>query len=315
MLSIVVPARNEVDSLGPLHRELDSVLRSAGLEAEIIIVDDGSTDGTWSKIRMLASSDPRVRGLRFRRHFGKAAALSASFASIQGDPVITLDADLQDDPAAIPRLIEKLEEGFDLVSGWRKERFDPWHKLLPSRLFNGLVGVFSGLKLHDHNCGLKCYRSEVVKEIQFHGELHRFITLLAHRSGFRVTEVETRHRPRRYGRSKYGPARLITGLLDLSTLSFLGSFRRRPIHLLGGLGLLAFAGGMLGLAYLAWVWLSGGGPIGSRPLLIYSVASLFLGGQMMTLGILTELITSPHGGLGRADSTQYSISDRIGKPR
>ena len=314
MLSIVVPARNEEDSLELLHREIDSVLGASALQAEIIVVDDGSTDATWSRIVALAEADPRVRGIRFRRHFGKSAALSAAFASVRGDPVITLDADLQDDPASIPLLIRKLEEGFDLVSAWRRQRFDPWHKRVPSLLFNWLVGAFSGLRLHDHNCGLKGYRSEVVKEIRLFGELHRFITLLAHRNGFRVTEIETRHRPRLYGRSKYGAARLLTGLLDLSTLGFLGSFRRRPIHLLGGLGLLAFVAGVLGLAYLAGVWLSGEGPIGARPLLIYSVAGLVVGGQMMTLGILAELITSPGSSLGQGDRLPYSISERIGEP-
>lgn len=314
MLSIVIPARNEVDSLETLHREIDSVLEAAALQAEIIFVDDGSTDGTWPGIVALAERDARVRGIRFRRNFGKSAALGAAFASVRGDLVITLDADLQDDPASIPRLIQKLEEGFDLVSAWRRERFDPWHKRLPSLLFNWLVGIFSGLKLHDHNCGLKGYRSEVVKEIRLFGELHRFITLLAHRSGFRVTELETRHRPRLYGRSKYGASRLLTGLLDLSTLGFLGSFRRRPIHLLGGLGLLAFGAGVLGLVYLAGVWFSGGGPIGSRPLLIYSVAALVVGGQMMTLGILAELITSPGSRFGQGDPPPYSISERIGEP-
>ncbi len=314
MFSIVVPARNEEDSLELLHREIDSVLGASTLKAEIIVVDDGSTDATWSRIMALAEADPRVRGIRFRRNFGKSAALSAAFASVRGDPVITLDADLQDDPASIPLLIHKLEEGFDLVSAWRRQRFDPWHKRVPSLLFNWLVGTFSGLRLHDHNCGLKGYRSEVVKEIRLFGELHRFITLLAHRSGFRVTEIETRHRPRLYGRSKYGAARLLTGLLDLSTLGFLGSFRRRPIHLLGGLGLLAFVAGVLGLAYLAGVWLSGEGPIGARPLLIYSVAGLVVGGQMMTLGILAELITSPGSRLGQGDRLPYSISERIGEP-
>lgn len=314
MLSIVVPARNEVDSLEPLHREIDAVLEASALQAEIIFVDDGSTDGTWSGIVALAEMDARVRGIRFRRNFGKAAALSAAFSSVRGDWVITLDADLQDDPASIPLLVHKLEEGFDLVSAWRRERFDPWHKRVPSLLFNWLVGTFSGLRLHDHNCGLKGYRSEVVKEIRLFGELHRFITLLAHRSGFRVTEIETRHRPRLYGRSKYGAARLLTGLLDLSTLGFLGSFRRRPIHLLGGLGMLAFAVGALGLVYLAGVWFSGGGPIGSRPLLIYSVAALVVGGQMMTLGILAELITSPGSMFGQGESLPYSISERIGEP-
>ncbi|MDE2755899.1 MAG: glycosyltransferase family 2 protein, partial [Acidobacteriota bacterium] len=199
MLSIVIPARNEVDSLEPLHREIDAVLEASALQAEIIFVDDGSTDGTWSRIVALADRDARVRGIRFRRNFGKAAALSAAFSSVRGDLVITLDADLQDDPASIPLLVHKLEEGFDLVSAWRRERFDPWHKRVPSLLFNWLVGIFSGLRLHDHNCGLKGYRSEVVKEIRLFGELHRFITLLAHRSGFRVTEIETRHRPRLYG--------------------------------------------------------------------------------------------------------------------
>ena len=314
MFSIVVPARNEEDSLELLHREIDSVLGASALQAEIIVVDDGSTDATWSRIVALAEADPRVRGIRFRRHFGKSAALSAAFASVRGDPVITLDADLQDDPASIPLLIHKLEKGFDLVSAWRRQRFDPWHKRVPSLLFNWLVGAFSGLRLHDHNCGLKGYRSEVVKEIRLFGELHRFITLLAHRNGFRVTEIETRHRPRLYGRSKYGAARLLTGLLDLSTLGFLGSFRRRPIHLLGGLGLLAFVAGVLGLAYLAGVWLSGEGPIGARPLLIYSVAGLVVGGQMMTLGILAELITSPGSSLGQGDRLPYSISERIGEP-
>jgi len=175
MLSIAIPARNEEDSLEPLHREIDSVLEAASLQAEIIFVDDGSTDGTWSRIVALAGMDARVRGIRFRRNFGKAAALNAAFASVRGDVVITLDADLQDDPASIPRLIQKLEEGFDLVSAWRRERFDPWHKRIPSLLFNWLVGIFSGLKLHDHNCGLKCYRSEVVKEIRLFGD--EYLTL------------------------------------------------------------------------------------------------------------------------------------------
>ena len=255
-----------------------------------------------------------MRGIRFRRNFGKSAALGAAFAGVRGDMVITLDADLQDDPASIPGLIRKLEEGFDLVSAWRRERFDPWHKRVPSLLFNWLVGILSGLKLHDHNCGLKGYRSEVVKEIRLFGELHRFITLLAHRSGFRVTEIETRHRPRLYGRSKYGASRLLTGLLDLSTLGFLGSFRRRPIHLLGGLGLLAFGAGVLGLVYLAGVWFSGGGAhrhpapadlLGGRP---------GCGGQMMTLGILAELITSPGSRFGQGDPLPYSISERVGEP-
>ena len=313
MLSLVIPAYNEVESLEELHQELNSMIHSEALEAEIVFIDDGSTDGTWSKIVELAARDSRVRGLRFRRNFGKAVALNAAFTFVHGDPVVTLDADLQDDLKEIPRMIVKLEEGFDLVSGWRRRRFDPWHKVFLSRLLNSLFGILSGLKLDDHNCGLKCYRAAVLKEIKLYGELHRFITIIVYRQGFRITQLETRHSRRRHGHSKYGPIRLLKGLLDLSTIGFLSTFRYRPIHLLGGLGLLAFVGGMLGLALLAIVWFLDGGPIGVRPLLICSVASVLLGIQIIILGILTELIIAHHLERGGKDDDQHTILERVGE--
>jgi len=277
----------------------------------MILVDDGSTDSSWAEIAKLARADSRVRGIRFRRNFGKAAALSAGFADVRGEVVITLDADLQDNPAEIPKLLAKLHEGFDLVNGWKKVRLDPWHKIIPSRVFNWMIRVVSGLNLHDHNCGLKCCRTEVVKEIRLYGELHRFITLLAHARGFRVTELEVQHRERIYGKSKYGARRFVKGLLDLLTVHVLTAFGERPLHLLGVIGLLAFVGGCLGLAYLAWLWMLGYRPIGNRPILIYSVASLLLGAQMLTVGILAELIISRLGS-GTENGFGYSVAERTG---
>ena len=312
MISIVIPVLNEELNLAPLHREIDEVLRSAGLQAEMIIVDDGSKDGSWNEVTQLARRDPRVQGIRFRRNFGKAAALSAGFACVHGDFVVTLDADLQDNPAEIPGLIRQLEVGFDLVNGWKRRRFDPWHKVIPSRVFNWMIRLASGLKLHDHNCGLKGYRVEVVREIRIYGELHRFITLLAHARGFKVTEMEVQHRPRIHGQSNYGVERFVKGLLDLLTVRVLTMFGERPLHFLGGTGLVAFAVGFLGLAYLAWLWVTGHRPIGTRPVLIYSAASLLLGAQMMSAGILAELIVSRLGGEGGDPGRSYSIAERIG---
>ncbi|MCI0420225.1 MAG: glycosyltransferase family 2 protein [Acidobacteria bacterium] len=312
MISIVIPVHNEEQSLTALHNEIDAVLRRAGLEAEMIIVDDGSGDGSWNEVAKLARQDARVQGIRFRRNFGKAAALSAAFACVRGEFVVTLDADLQDNPSEIPRLIQQLDAGFDLVNGWKRRRFDPWHKVIPSRIFNWMIRLASGLNLHDHNCGLKGYRVEVVREIRIYGELHRFITLLAHARGFKVTELEVQHRPRLYGKSKYGVGRFVKGLLDLLTVRVVTLFGERPLHFLGVAGLFAFAAGFLGLAYLAWLWMMGHRPIGNRPVLIYSVVSLLLGAQMMTAGILAELIVSRLGGENGGFAQSYSIAERIG---
>ena len=230
MVSIVIPFFNEVESLAILHGEIARVIEPASGGFEIIFVDDGSTDGSWEVITKLtgaATSEPRasasgqpqpprVHGIRFRRNFGKAAALSAGFAAARGDIIMTLDADLQDDPAEIPNFLLALDLGMDVISGWKKTRHDPWHKVWPSRVFNGMVSWLTGVTLHDHNCGMKCYRAAIFREIRLYGELHRFIPVLAAARGFKVGEVVIKHRPRKFGHSKYGVRRFVKGFLDLS---------------------------------------------------------------------------------------------------
>lgn len=314
MLSVVIPLYNEVESLDELLGELDMVARSESYELDIVFVDDGSTDGSWETIRRLAAADSRVRGIRLRRNFGKAAALSAGFRAVRGDPVITLDADLQDDPREIPGLLSELRHNLDVVSGWKRVRHDPWHKVGPSRVFNRLVSMLTGVRLHDHNCGMKCYRREVLREIRLYGELHRFVPVLAHARGFRVGELVIQHRPRRFGKSKYGPQRLVKGFLDLLTVKFLTGFGQRPQHMLGTIGLFSFLLGLLGMTYLAAMWivsrLSADMPdvhLHERALLHYSVGALLLGGQMMSIGFLAELIIA-HQAHGR---DAYSIAEEI----
>jgi glycosyltransferase involved in cell wall biosynthesis len=312
LISFVIPVYDEVESLGQLAGEIRSVAESHSLPYEIILVDDGSRDGSWPAIEGLAAGDARIRGLRFRRNTGKAAALDAGFSEARGDIAFQLDADLQDDPAEVPHFLAKLAEGFEVVNGWKRVRHDPWHKVWPSRVFNRMVSRLTGLRLHDHNCGFKCFRAEVVKEIQLYGELHRFIPVIAHARGYRVAEIEVRHRPRRYGRSKYGVRRFLKGFLDLMTISFLTGFGSRPLHLLGGIGLAAFLLGAAGLGYLAICWVlhvmqvAGYGPIGQRPLLIYSVAAVLLGFQMLAIGFLAELIIAMNERRGH----HYSIAER-----
>jgi glycosyltransferase involved in cell wall biosynthesis len=298
LISIVVPVLDEVESLPQLAREIMAVSDSARLEVELLFVDDGSRDGSWEAIVALSRSDARIRGIRLRRNFGKATALAAGFEAANGRTVMQMDADLQDDPAEIPRFLQTLDSGFDLVNGWKQQRQDPWHKVWPSAVFNRMVSTVSGLRLHDHNCGFKCFRSPVVKQMRLYGELHRFITVMAHAEGYRVAELAVQHRPRRHGRSKYGIPRIFKGFLDLMTVTFLTGFAQRPLHLLGGIGLVAFVLGFAGLSYLTVLWLlthfevRDYGPIGQRPLLTYSVAGLLLGFQMLAIGFLAELIIS-----------------------
>ncbi|MGH2617853.1 MAG: glycosyltransferase family 2 protein, partial [Thermomicrobiales bacterium] len=227
-LSVVVPAMNEEGNIPALHGAIAAVLEPAAIPFEIIFVDDGSTDGTWAAIEAIAARDRRVAGLRHRRNFGKARGLATGFSVASGDVVVTMDADLQDDPAEIPRFLDKLDEGFDLVSGWKQRRQDPLGKTLPSRVFNTTVRVVSGVRLHDFNCGFKAYRRDVLRDIRLYGELHRFTPVLAHAEGFRVGELPVRHHPRRWGSSKYGWSRLIKGFLDLLTVTFLTEYRQRP---------------------------------------------------------------------------------------
>lgn len=312
LISLVIPVFNEQDSLRQLHQEISTVGQTLPVELEIVFVDDGSKDGSWATIRGIQQEDSRVSAIRFRRNFGKAAALSAGFEAVRGDLVFSLDADLQDNPKEIPRFLEKMSEGFDLVSGWKKIRHDPWHKTLPSKVFNWLVSTLTGVHLHDHNCGFKCYRREVVEEIQLYGEFHRFTPVLADSRGFRVGELVVDHRPRQHGKSKYGWQRFIRGLLDLLTVKFLTSYSHRPQHLLGSLGLAFIGGGILGLSYLAVLWFATNymgadfEPLHRRPLLLLSATALLLGFHMLSIGLIAEMITAAN----HEPNEAYSISER-----
>lgn len=313
MLSIIVPVLDESQSLETLHREIGEACRGLGEPIEVIFIDDGSTDTTWNVVKMLCARDPAVSGIRFRRNFGKAAALTAGMRAARGETLLMIDADLQDDPAEIPRFLKKLGEGFDVVNGWKQRRLDPWHKVYPSRVFNAAVSRLTGLKLHDHNCGLKMFRSDVAKEIRIYAELHRFLPVLAHARGFRVTELPVHHRPRRFGHSKYGVRRFARGALDLLTVKFLTGFGQRPQHVLGGFGLLLLTLGFCGLAFLGAIWFctnalgANFGPIGTRPLLAYSIAAALLGAQALSLGLLAELLVAYTG----RESDTYSVCERL----
>jgi len=293
VISVVVPLHNEERSIALLHEELQASLDPLGQEWEAVYVDDGSTDGSFSALTRLHAREDNVRVVRLRRNFGKAAALAAGFAQAAGDRVITIDGDLQDDPSEIPRLLAKLEEGFDLVTGWKTRRRDPLSRRIPSKLFNRVAGWMSGLRLHDMNCGLKAYRAEVVRGLVLYGELHRFIPVLAHEQGYRVAELPVNHRPREHGRSRYGLERYLRGFLDLLTVSFMGRYRHRPLHLFGGLGLLLGGSGAVILVYLTVVKLMGNA-IGQRPLLTLGVLLVVVGMQFFTLGLISEMITSHH---------------------
>jgi len=293
VISVVIPIHNEERSVALLHEELQAALEPLGEEWEAVYVDDGSTDGSFAALTRLHAREENVRVVRLRRNFGKAAALATGFAQVDGDVVVTIDGDLQDDPAEIPRLLAKLHEGFDLVSGWKAQRRDPLTRRIPSKLFNHVAGWMSGLRLHDMNCGLKAYRRDVVRSLVLYGELHRFIPVLAHEQGYRVAELPVNHRPREHGRSRYGLERYLRGFLDLLTVSFMGRYRHRPLHLFGGLGLLLFASGTTLLVYLTVVKLTGHA-IGQRPLLTLGVLLVVVGMQFFSLGLISEMITSHH---------------------
>ena len=293
MITVVVPLFNEEHTLEALYHEIAAALQSRGEPFEVVFVDDGSTDGSFSSLTRLHDSVANVRVVRFRRNFGKAAALQAGFLHARGDVIVTIDADLQDDPAEIPLLLARLDEGYDLVSGWKSNRRDPFVRRFLSKIFNGLVVLLSGVHLHDVNCGLKAYRADVVQGMRIYGELHRFIPVLAHFRGFRITEVAVNHRPRAHGRSRYGPERYIRAFLDLLTVTFMGRYRYRPLHLFGGLGIVLGAIGFVVLVYLTSLKLNGEA-IGQRPLLTLGVLFVVVGIQFVSLGLLSELITSQH---------------------
>ena len=289
-LSVVIPLLDERESIGSLHSSLIAVLGALGKEYEIIFVDDGSEDGTFGILKSLHEKDPEhIRVIQFRRNFGKTAALTAGFRQARGEVVITMDADLQDDPREIPGLLDRLSDDYDLVVAWRHERRDPLSKRLPSKIANTAVSALTGVRIHDLNCGFKAYRREVVQDLKLYGELHRFIPVLAHWRGYRVTEQKVVHRPRQYGQSKYGFERLGRSFLDFGMVLFLTYYLKRPMHLFGTLGaLLSLFGFAIGL-YLTGLWVVGEG-IGWRPLLFLGILAMVVGVQMASIGLLGEMI-------------------------
>lgn len=292
-ISIVVPVFDEEESIVPLYDAVRAQLDEIGESYEIIFVDDGSHDGSFTVLRALHERDPRVRVIRFRRNFGKTPALVAGFAQARGDIVFTMDADLQDDPTEIPRFLEKLAEGYDLVSGWKYPRHDPPTKTVPSYFFNRMVGITTGVKLHDMNCGFKAYRHELLDDIKLYGELHRFVPVLAHQRGFRVTEVKVRHHQRKYGKSKFGARRFLRGFLDLLMVLFLMSYLRTPLRLFGMIGLLATLAGLVVDGYVVadrFLPFGSQQPIHERPLLFVGIMLLIFGVSFILTGLQSEMI-------------------------
>ncbi|MFP5285911.1 MAG: glycosyltransferase family 2 protein [Thermoanaerobaculia bacterium] len=305
-ISVLVPVLDEADTVQELARRVADVLDRLGRTFEIVFVDDGSSDGTPRRVREARARDPRVKLVRLRRNFGKAAALCAGFDHCTGSIIITMDGDLQDDPEEIPRFLAKLEdEDLDLVSGWKRRRQDPASKRLPSRLFNWVTRQLAQVDLHDFNCGFKAYRREVLAEIAVYGELHRYIPVLASRRGFAVGEIQVNHHPRRHGKSKYGWDRLYKGLLDLITVLFITRYTRRPLHLFGALGLGFFTAGFFIDAWLAYLWVFHHEDLSNRPLLLFGNLLILLGIMVLTTGLIGEMITFKN--FRRRDS--YSIKE------
>ena len=290
-LSFVVPFFNEKDTLNDLHSQIKQVVESLTSVSsfELILIDDGSNDGSTAVAQKLAEAHQNVTLIELRGNWGKSAALAAGFAHSKGDVVFTLDADLQDDPSEIPRFLDAMDEGYDVVSGYKQTRHDPWHKVIPSRIFNAMVRALTGIPLHDVNCGFKAYRAEVLRSIRLYGELHRFVPVLAHWKRFRVGEIVVQHHPRRFGQSKFGVTRMYRGYIDLLTVVFLMRFQHRPAHFFGLLGSFTLVAGLSINLYLTALKLLGE-PIGHRPLLILGVLLMVLGAQVLAFGLIAELV-------------------------
>jgi glycosyltransferase involved in cell wall biosynthesis len=293
LVSVVVPLLDEEATVAELYAELRAALDPAGLRWEVVYVDDGSTDGSYRELVRLHAAHTNVRVVRLRRNFGKAAALAAGFDAAAGEVVVTIDADLQDDPAEIPALIDKLDDGYDLVTGWKRQRNDPFVRRFVSQLYNAATRWATGVRLHDMNCGLKAYRREVLENVRLYGERHRFVPVLAHHLGFAVTELPVNHRPRLNGKSRFGIERYLRAPFDLLTIVFMGRYRYRPLHLFGGVG---FALGAAGVAILLYLTVDkvGGAAIGGRPLLLLGVLLVVVGIQFFSLGLIGEMLTSQH---------------------
>ncbi len=305
-VSVVIPLFNEEESLPELHKQLRSVLGRMNVRYELLFIDDGSTDRSFNVLRELRHIDRHVRAYRFRRNYGKSAALSVGFEKALGSVVITMDADLQDDPNEIPSLKRKIEEGYDLVSGWKKVRHDPISKTIPSKFFNFVTARMTGVRLHDFNCGLKAYRREVVKTVKVYGELHRFVPALAHWEGFRIGELVVNHRARRYGKTKFGLGRFWKGFLDLLTVLFTTRFFRRPLHFFGLIGLGTLFVGSVISGWLIVEKVMGLTTLGNRPLFLLGVMLVIVGVQFFSIGLLGEMVSKS----GQRDE-EYSIRDVI----
>ena len=313
-VSFIIPTLNEYESIEELHARILEVCAANQIKAQIVFVDDGSTDATWDVMQRLVKDGATTEAIRFRRNFGKAAALSAGAEACTGDIVITMDADLQDDPQEIPRFLAKLDEGFDVVSGWKQVRHDPLHKVLPSRVFNWLVSALTGVKLHDHNCGFKAYRREIFDEVELYGERHRFIPVLAAARGWKPSEIVVEHHARRFGHSKYGFSRMIKGFLDLLTIYLLTGFSSRPLHLIGVGGMLFFAAGGIGMVYLSAWWVISRLAdsidvvhLHEKAVFYYCILAVLLGAQFLLAGLLAELIVArTHG-----QRDTFSVAERL----
>jgi glycosyltransferase involved in cell wall biosynthesis len=303
-ISLVIPLLNEEESILPLINEIRKAIKPLNKPYEIIFVDDGSTDSSLKNIKEAAKTDNRIKFISFRKNYGKSAALQVGFKAAIGDAIITMDADLQDDPHEIPNLLKKLDEGFDLCSGWKKQRFDPIIKKYSSRFFNFVTRVMSGIKIHDFNCGLKAYRRDVVQNIHVYGELHRYVPVLAKWQGFTITEITVKHHPRRYGKTKFGISRFFKGFIDLITVSFATRYIKRPMHFFGFFGALAFLVGLVVNGFLTIEWLSGKA-LSNRPMLFLGMLLIIVGVQFFSFGLLGEMLVHQ-----TQDEREYVIKDR-----
>ncbi len=303
-LSIVIPLLNEEESILPLINEIRKAVKPLNKPYEVIFVDDGSTDTSLKLIKDAGKTDTRIKFISFRKNYGKSAALQVGFKAATGDAIITMDADLQDEPHEIPNLLKKLDEGFDLCSGWKKERFDPFIKKYSSRFFNFVTRIISGIKIHDFNCGLKAYRREVVQNLNVYGELHRYVPMLAKWQGFTVTEIPVKHHPRRYGKTKFGISRFFKGFIDLITVSFATRYIKRPMHFFGFFGALAFLIGLVVNGYLTIEWISGR-PLSNRPMLFLGMLLIIVGVQFFSFGLLGEMLVHQ-----TQSEKEYVIKDR-----
>ncbi|OGM01748.1 glycosyl transferase family 2 [Candidatus Woesearchaeota archaeon RBG_13_36_6] len=303
-LSFVIPAYNEEKSIVLLYNKLEQVLKTTRKSYEIIFVDDGSTDSTFDELKKIHRTQSKIKIVRFQRNFGKAAALTAGFEEAQGEIIFTMDADLQDDPEDIPLFLEMVQKGYDLVSGWRVDRKDSIAKRLLSRLYNWLTSMVVGLKLHDYNCGFKCYKKGLVKSIDVYGELHRYIPALAYWKGYKIGEVTVKHHKRRFGKTKYGLGRVFKGFLDLISIKYIYVYNKRPLHFFGLLGLISFFIGFLASLYLV-VLKFRGESIGDRPMLMLCVLLIVIGVQFVSLGLLGEMITR------QSRQKEYIIKEKV----